>query len=137
MDTTFWVALVGAGSAIAGPFLTYQVVRRRHSGRVNTTDADALWKEAGDLRRQYQTEISALRKALEDNRREHNEERIELLAEIARLRTDLRDRDERIEHLEVDREKLTRRVTELEGELRRRAAPAATAVSALPAGGAE
>lgn len=134
-ETTFWVALVGAVSAVTGPLLTFQIVRHRRSGRVNTTEADALWKEAGDLRREYQTEISELRALLEESRREHAAERTDLKAEITRLRSELHERDTRINHLEVDREKLTHRVTELEGELRMRAAVAATAVNALPTTG--
>lgn len=76
------VAAITASSASGTAILGYLLARRRHTGRVSTTDADALWKEAGELRRDYQTAISRLS------------------AEITRLQHELAARDKVIAELQ-------------------------------------
>lgn len=111
------------------------IERSKSSGQVSTTDADGLWKEAGDLRRQYQTEIAELRRALESSSLEHHRERTELLEQLQSLRLELRAKDDRIEHLERENATLTGRVGELEQELRKRLEAAHRAASSMPAEG--
>lgn len=134
-DPAIWVAAFACVGVIVGPYLAYVTARRRFAGTVATTDADGLWKEATDLRKQYQLDITDLRGRLERDRLEHARERVELLDEIHSLRSEVRAKDDRIEHLESENLKLTARVSELEGELKRRLEAAHTAAATLTDGG--
>lgn len=139
--TQVLIALIGLpGVALTG-WYTYRLAARRASGKVATTDADALWEEQANLRRYLTEDIVQLRKDLAAERaaREDVERRFEMLrsehaAEIDALREELRTKDHQIQRLESERGELTRRVSELEQELvaRLEAARLATATKKTP-----
>lgn len=49
--------LVGAISTILGSIFAYILAVRKMSGRVSTTDAEQLWREAGDIRQDYKSRL--------------------------------------------------------------------------------
>ncbi len=55
-----WVAIVLAVLALTGPALGYLISVRKASGRIQSSEASDLWKEAGDLRREYSQRIHEL-----------------------------------------------------------------------------
>lgn len=131
MDSVGLWGAIGAGLAAAaggaGSLFTYRLGRAKASGTVATTDADALWREAASIRRDYQEQNAALRAEIEKSRQECDEERRELLALIQAQATEIHDlkfdnlrKDERIASLEAARTRDASRINELELELRRR-----------------
>ena len=83
------IAAVGSLTTAAIGFFTGRHIR---SGKVSTTDADRLWAEAGRLR-------------------------ADLTEELAAIRIEVHQKDERIQQLERENERLSGRVSELEREL--------------------
>ena len=43
--------------AVVGPLGAYLVAARRMSGQVKTSDASDLWREAGEMRSEYRTQL--------------------------------------------------------------------------------
>lgn len=115
--------LTSAVTAIAG----YMALRRKRSGVVSTTDADALWAESGSMRRDLQTEIARLREEIQQER--HERER--LLALIDQLRTELDAERAAGRRLQGENTRLEVRVAELEDELRSRRDAATKAAKAI------
>ena len=62
MTLSVLVAVIGAGatslSGLSAAYVGYRLALRKASGRVSTTDADSLWKEAGAIRREMREELS-------------------------------------------------------------------------------
>lgn len=52
-------------AAIVGPLFTYLIAVRRLSGRIDTTEAQDLWKEAGRLREWSAEQIKRLEKRVD------------------------------------------------------------------------
>lgn len=57
----FAVAIVGAVATIAGGVFGFLAVRRKSSGRIDTTEAVTLWTEGTVLRQELRDEIVRLR----------------------------------------------------------------------------
>lgn len=55
------VGLIGAIAALVAALGTYLVARRKNSGDISSSDADALWREANQLRTIYREEAEQLR----------------------------------------------------------------------------
>jgi hypothetical protein len=60
-----WAAVA---AAVIGPFLSFIVASRRMSGRIETTDADQLWEEAREIRKDYARQVGLCRKENADLR---------------------------------------------------------------------
>lgn len=126
-ETTTLASVFGGIATILATIFGYRLSARRQSGRISTTDADALWREAGSLRGELQREIARLNAVLTDarqtfelERHEWQKEREGLLAEIVGLKAE-RERDDR-------------RIRELERELQARLDAAKNAVHQDPQG---
>lgn len=52
-----WAAV---GLAVIGPLGAYLVAARRFSGKIESSDAKALWAESRDIRDEYKSQIGAL-----------------------------------------------------------------------------
>lgn len=50
IGTTDSLVALAVLAAIVGPALTYYAAKRQHSGRIETTSAEALWQEGKDIR---------------------------------------------------------------------------------------
>lgn len=110
MSATEIVAVIGAacggvGTAL-GALTAYWLARKRMSGKVATTDADALWDEANALRRDYREQNAKLMARIDALERE-----------IEAYRKESVMKDDRIRHLEDENQRLTARVVELEARL--------------------
>lgn len=89
--------LIAILAAIIAPAAAYLGVRFAKSGRVNTSEADTLWREAGAIRLELRADVAELRRLLEEARLEHakcqsllqqHSEKIHALEdEIARLKS--------------------------------------------------
>lgn len=115
MTNLAWLGPVFA-ALIAGGFAFWGVVRRA-SGRIATTEAADLWKEANSLRDVYRSEIERLNaKILEiDQRLSVLEQENTVLRDQNRV-LEQRNEDLHKENLRLEREvqRLTARVDELE-----------------------
>lgn len=106
-----WNVLVPIIVALAGPIFAYLAAARRLSGKITTTDASKLWDEAGNLRKEYKTELNELRvivsklrdsvKDLEAQNDILHLENGELRLEVTKLRAENHKLKTRIEELEA------------------------------------
>lgn len=78
-----WGTIIALAAVIVGPFVTWMVAKRTASGRIQTSTADTLWREATALREAYLQEIVALRTELASARAELSGLRTELIRKIA------------------------------------------------------
>lgn len=92
MSGANWSWLAPVLAAIVTATATYLAVARKASGRIATTEAAALWKEAGTLRDVYRDEIS-------------------------RLRDWIKEIEARLEQIEIENETLNSKNRELEHEI--------------------
>lgn len=81
MDSAVLIAvIVTLGGGITG-LISYRIARRRSSGQIVTSDAETLWKESQEMRRELRDQVLALR------------------GEVAELRTEIRSMRVVIEQL--------------------------------------
>lgn len=78
-------ALAAIATGGGASLLTYLSVRLGKSGRINSSEADDLWKESGAIRRELREQV----RALEARCAENEEEIIRLRAENAELKHEL------------------------------------------------
>lgn len=56
--------VIGLIVGISAPLVSFIIAARRFSGKIQTTEAAALWEEAGKLREEYRLESAGLRARL-------------------------------------------------------------------------
>jgi uncharacterized coiled-coil DUF342 family protein len=66
MNPVVIAAIVGA---LLAPIGAYLLAAKKMSGRISTTDADQLWEEAGEIRKDYRDQISSLRREIDELRK--------------------------------------------------------------------
>src|SRR5574341_180266 len=76
---------MAAATGAAGAILGYLSLRRRTSGQVSTTDAQTLWDEARDIRREYKRISDDLRIEAREAKKEAATAKLELAEVTKRL----------------------------------------------------
>lgn len=119
------LVLASIAVAIVAPILTYLLGIRNLSGKITHTAAEELWQESRSIREflearnQFLTEkIDRLEeevRALQEENRKLHRENGALLRVITSHEQTIEDQRRRISALEAERELLTQRVAELEG----------------------
>jgi len=104
--------IIGAGSgAIILAILAYLF-----GGQIRKTDADKLWAESRDIRKELRNQVERLEERLDECEKRAAARSLALEEENAELRTE-RDRDKKqIAKLEFEVVRLQGRVTELEAK---------------------
>jgi predicted RNase H-like nuclease (RuvC/YqgF family) len=114
VSTPALVALLALIASVLGSVVTYLVAVRRLSGKVKTTEAEDLWREAGALRKEYLDAAEDLRSQLRDCR-----ERIAVIEmDNERLHTENHRLQKRVEELTRENERLRLEIAQLRGEVR-------------------
>lgn len=104
--------------AIVGPIGAYLAAARRFSGKVDTTEATDLWKEAASIRKWSTDRIESLEKRVGDLEQGNSElvrENVRLTKQVRELNDTISGLRTEIVSLTVELEKERRRVHELEG----------------------
>lgn len=99
-------ALLTALGGVVVAAISFLGGRRLTGGSVSTSTADRLWKEAGAIREALRFEVEGLRHELSERD-----------DQIASFRLELMQKEEEIQTLRHDRDRLTDRVAELESAL--------------------
>lgn len=111
-------ALIAIVVAVIAPLGTYLIAARRFSGKINTTEAQELWKESGKIREWSQQRIDA-----QDIKIAKLETRIDglfrekavLTQEVITLRQTIGEQERTIKDCGIQLEKAAARVAQLEG----------------------
>lgn len=114
-------ALVAFATAIMASLATYVSVRRAKSGRINTTEADVLWKEAGKIRRELADRVRELQAEIERNGAEIAELRTEnatLKHEVLTLRQENAALNVQVDELKRENKELRQATADVEGRQR-------------------
>jgi chromosome segregation ATPase len=110
--------LVAAVAAVVGPLVAYITASRKLSGKIGTSDADALWSESKSIREDYRDQLGGANRRLV-----RCEERI---AQVEGLNSDLVRENlalrQRIDTLEHENAELKQQIAELLTELHQKEA---------------
>jgi sensor domain CHASE-containing protein len=90
----FLPIFLAAVAAVSGAIVTWMVSRRRNSGNINTSEAETLWSEGQEMRKELRGEVLTLRKELAALHLEAaglRQDMLELRAETERLRDENED----------------------------------------------
>jgi len=105
-QSTLYPVMAATLTAIGSALVTYLGVRRAKSGRINSTEADALWDEARAIRQEYLSRLDKLQQRLDADE-----------AEIARLRAALADRDAQLATLRAELALRDAKIASLEAQV--------------------
>lgn len=109
-------ALISAGVAIVTALITYMTARNNAKKDIFVTDRQQLSQEQQDFRKEMREELTYWREKYD-----RLEEQMEGLATTnVKLQAEVGLWKEKYERISNENEQLTKRVNELEGELRRR-----------------